>query len=137
MSKRTKLSDEFIEALAESWKVHGDTVLNELAKTDGKALARICADLVPKQIEAKIETHNFDGLSVTELRELVIEGMAGAIEKQVQDDLPKFERLVKAARKAQKRGKIPPNGYASMSSRDRWLVDHGRKAKELVAADKD
>ena len=76
-------------------------------------------------------------MSVGELRELVIEGLAGAIEQQVQADLPKFERLVKAARRAQRKGEIPPNGYASMSSRDRWLVDHGRTAKELVAADKD
>jgi hypothetical protein len=133
MSNRAKLSDEFVDALHESWKVHGDSVLLELRKIDPKAYARLVADLTPKQSEVAV--HNVDkfaGLSSDELREMLIEKMAGAIEQQIAADLPRFQRLVREARRAQRRGEIPPDGYAQLDSRDRWLVDHGRKPKEEV-----
>jgi hypothetical protein len=54
MSKvRTSLSNEFIEALAESWKKHGDSVLLELRNSDPKAYAKLVSELVPRQSEVK------------------------------------------------------------------------------------
>ena len=132
MSKRTKLTEEFVEALAASWEQHGDKVLDELAKTDGKAYARIVADLTPKQIEAKIETHGFDTMTSEQLTEHLIQGLVGDIERHVQNNLPMYERLVRNTKRNVRQGRLPPDGYARLSSRDKWLTDHGRPKLAVV-----
>jgi hypothetical protein len=74
MSKaRTSLSNEFIEALAESWKQHGDSVLLELRNSDPKAYAKLVAELVPRQSEIAVSaTDKYTSMSIDELRGVVL-----------------------------------------------------------------
>jgi hypothetical protein len=50
MTKRGKLSEAFVEALAEEWRVHGADVLEKVREKSPERFAQLVADLVPKEM---------------------------------------------------------------------------------------
>ena len=48
---REKLTKSFVNDLADSWDMHGKSVLEKLAKSDPATYARIAATLVPRDIK--------------------------------------------------------------------------------------
>jgi hypothetical protein len=128
MSKaRQRLTDEFLVALERDYQEHGSAALERVRCEDPKAYLRIVSELVPRQQEIAISNAaNFEGMSVTELRKLVIEGVADSIAGYVQTHLGEVETLVRQARKMRRNGQLPPDGYEDLSAADKWRMRMGR-----------
>jgi hypothetical protein len=54
VSSRGKLSAEFIEALAADFETHGPDVIARVRQENPSQYAKICADLLPKQVEVDV-----------------------------------------------------------------------------------
>ena len=133
MSKaRTSLSNEFVEALAEFWKKHGDKVLEELRYSDPKCFAQLVSELVPRQSEIAVSaTDKYTSMSIDELRGVVLgiepgEGENANLEAYLEAHLLEAERIVRNLKRDIKKGLRPPPEYHSMSAGEKWRMDHGR-----------
>ena len=125
-----------------SWKVHGDTVLNELRTLDPKAYAKLVSELVPRQSEVKVESDKFSGMSVDELRGFLIgiepaegEGTNVLLEAYLESHLLECERILRNLKKQIKRGERPPPEYRAMTAGEKWRFDHGRPNLKVVGDD--
>jgi len=58
-SPRSRLTNEFIEALAADWAQHGNTVIEEVRKQNPTRYAEIVSRLVPQEVA--VSSQHFDG----------------------------------------------------------------------------
>jgi hypothetical protein len=54
-SKRGKLTTAFVEALERKWEQSGDQVIDEIRRDNPALLARLVADLCPREVEVAVE----------------------------------------------------------------------------------
>lgn len=66
VGSRNKLQESFIKKFYAKWEADGDKAIEEMTKTDPKALVQIAANLMPKQQEVS-HVDVFNDMSVEEL----------------------------------------------------------------------
>ena len=52
---RQRIAERLLEAIAEKWELHGDSVLDRLAADDPKAFAQIAYGLLPRDVFVSVE----------------------------------------------------------------------------------
>jgi hypothetical protein len=66
---RSKLSEDFIQALYEDWQLHGKAVIERVRTENPVALIKIIASLIPKQFE--VNASPFEDLTDEELDKMI------------------------------------------------------------------
>jgi hypothetical protein len=73
----SKFSKKFLVSLSKSWELHGDKVLDQVRHKDPTHYLRICASLIPRQINVHTtETRPPAELSQTELEAIIVEDIS-------------------------------------------------------------
>jgi hypothetical protein len=102
MSKaRDSLSDEHISMLEADYAEHGQETLIRLRETDAKSYLQLVSALTPKAAPEPPPATDLSALSVDELRERV-GGLAGLRVELMAKDLPRYEAMLKQARRLAK-----------------------------------
>jgi hypothetical protein len=72
----SKFSKRFLVSLSASWEKHGDDVLEYVRRNDPTQYLRICASLIPRQINVTTETRPMAQLSEQELLGIIVEDVS-------------------------------------------------------------
>lgn len=64
---RNRFAEDFIDDIHESWKILGKPAITTVAWTDPSTYLRVCASLIPKDIEITVTNQSIERMSTREI----------------------------------------------------------------------